>query len=630
MIKLIRRNQKTVLTGLSIVAMITFVANFGKGGGQSASDRRFGTIGGKVIYVSEVTQARAELSALSSFIDLSAMRRNPYTGEFANPEVNMIFQLLASMNKEKDLYLLLRHEAIADKVQVSSESVDAAMGALTHQTDPDSDSYLATREGMTNLLKILTRFDQVASAVKISKPLVDTAQAREDQTLSLNLVQLKADDYLYKLPAPTTQQLQDQFTRFADVTPHQPTPTTNPAGYGYRLPQRAKLQYLRLTPEAVTAAVTATKSNYDWEVQARKYYLANTSEFIPKPATTTSVAATQPSLPKPFEIVREKILTDLRQPLCTALQDDVVRFISTTMTGDWQAYNNFLKSPAPGPAPDSSLGVPYPSFSYLSKLIDKVHTKFNVQLIASETQSGLSEDQIADIPGIGTSELRNFVSQQSQAYLAAINAKDPAAPAKLMEPSPVLAGSDSKSPVFARLTEVLPSRPPANLAEVLPQVETDVRNAAAYKLAKDDADRMVTAAAKSPMTLVALASGKPLIHIDHLSANAYDIPEIVPPLSDGVRDFSRQAFNLLNLYDPAKNPTAAETIELPTQGRVFPTQLVFVNANWNSDSYFQDRFNLTSSTQADFRRLLSQDWLFNLPSVAKRLDFKPDKKDTGS
>jgi hypothetical protein len=621
MVKYLRDNKKVVLAGLTILSMLTFVVQRGASNSGNAADRKLGTINGKAVFNSEFVEARAEMSALIHYVS--------FTGEERDPKVQLMHALIVQMAGKPELFPLLRHEAIADGVQVSDDDINGVIATYTKETDPDSDSYIATRAGITDLLKIMARYQQIASAVKISKPLADLALVGEGESLQMDLIQFQAADFVDKVPPPTTQQLQDQFTKFADQAPHHPVPTTNPFGFGYRLPIRAKLQYIYVSPDAVNATIVATKSPYDWEVQARKYFLAHPEEFIaalPTSSPTTN-ATTQPVGPQPFAAVHDKILADIRKPLATTLMDQIQGYLSSTLNSDWQLYSQAAAAPTPGPEPVSSLGVPYTSFDYLNKLVEKVQTRFKVTITAAQTPGDLSQDQIAALPSIGTTTVAEDANDQATNYLDLIDKKNTTAAAQLTRPSPPLQGADINSTVFFRLTEVLPSQPAPDLATVLPQVTADLRTTAAYQLALNAAKALVANASNLPLPIVSISKNA-LIHLDKLTMNDRDFPQIKPELADSAPSFIKQAFQLLVAYDPKKNHNPAETIELPEQARVFASQLSFVDARWNADNFFYLTLDVRDNVLQMQQQLLRNQW-FDFDAVVKRLDYKPNSKNNG-
>jgi hypothetical protein len=625
MVKLIRANQKKFLAGLTILSMITFLVNRGTGGDRSANDRVYGTANGKPIYTSEVAEARAELSALKSYLDFSSVPTDEQ-GHLQNPQAELMHELILAMSSRADWYLLLRHEADTDGMQVSNDDIETVLTNYTKDLQPDSDPYLATRAGVEHLLKIIDRYQQIASMAKISRPLAEHEMVAQNENIQLDVIQQQAADFAAKVPPPTPQQLQDQFKQFAGIEPHHPTPTTNPFGFGYQLPQRAKVQSIRLSTDAVTAAVVATKSAYDWEVQARKYYLAHLDEFPTTAPSTSPVANAPPIPPLPYKAVADRVLTEIRQPLVTNLTDQAQRQIVSALTNDWSAYSQFLASGKTGEAPLSSLGVAYTAPDYLLKLAASVQAKFKVAVAVAETPTALSQEQIGQLPDIGTTALAEAAMTQASDYLKAVADKDPAAPAKLTQPSPVETGSDGTSVVIFRLSQALAEEPAPSLDTVLPQVTADVRDAAAYKLAEAAARDIVTNIKDRPL-FIAATTKNPVVKIDHLSIGSYDVPQVKPPLGDSAQAFTIQAFKLLESYNPATNRNPAQVITLPQQGRAFAAQLSFVDANWNADNYFLQSLRVRYQALQGEQAMVRNAW-FDYDAVQKRTDFKSAAKNT--
>jgi hypothetical protein len=634
MIKVIRKHQKKFLAGLSIFAMISFVIGFGnRGRGEGGvADHAVATVNGGSISLSEVTQAHAELDDLKKYVKFSS---NNY----------MDYQVMAAIVGGKpDLFMLLRHEANTLGLAADEDDVQTTMKyRVSPELTPDSDNYGTTVDGVRDMFKIMSRYKQLRDAIKVSRPQVDQLLAKQE-SLNLALVQLKAEDYLAKVPPPTTQQLQDQFNKFADTAPKNPLPTTNPFGFGYKLPVRVSFQYVRVTTDDVTAAVVATKSIYDWNVQAKKYYYAHPDEFqqpaeapmgptLPTTLPVAKLPATLPTRPKPFDAVEKQILADLRQQQIADLTTEVTNFITTTLNTDWQTYSKFIAAnPTTSPStpePVSSLGVPFSSFTYLIKLNDKVQEKFKVDILPSKSPDFLNADQYSGLPLLGSPATSDFITKQASAYIALHDKKDPAAGATLMQPSPALDGPGTGSQLFIRLSAVLPAQPPADVALVRPQVELDWRTEQAYNIAQAQAKALLIAAKTGNLDAAALASGHPVIPGDTtLSYEKPDIKAIIPPLGNSTLDFFKQSYNLLNVYDPAKDAHPAETIELPAQQRIFVAQLKSVIAKWDDQSYF--RSVAEAQAQAGGPAMtLTRSWLDvedpDLKALKERMGYKPLK-----
>src|SRR5439155_16654028 len=117
----------------------------------------------------------------------------------------------------------------------------APMPAATITSEPTR-SHL--RNAIAHLLLIEAGIERASSPIKVSVPMVRHAIAENLQRLNLKLVEFPAADYVAKVPPPTTQQLDEQFKKFANADAVLVDTKTNPHGFSYRFPDRVKLQYI--------------------------------------------------------------------------------------------------------------------------------------------------------------------------------------------------------------------------------------------------------------------------------------------------------------------------------------------------------------------------------------------------
>src|SRR5207247_1415583 len=98
---------------------------------------------------------------------------------------------------------------------------------------------------------VLAGYQRASTVIKISDPLRKHSAAQELQSISLNVVDIPAADFAKNVPPPTTQQLTEQFNKYADFLPGRIDDQKNPHGFGYRYPNRVKLQYIEVNRPAV-------------------------------------------------------------------------------------------------------------------------------------------------------------------------------------------------------------------------------------------------------------------------------------------------------------------------------------------------------------------------------------------
>ena len=330
--------------------------------------------------------------------------------------------------------MLLRHEAQASGVKANNDDIETAMTNYYHRPENADDSTDdVAREAITDYYLILANFDRIASDVKISQPQRDRFLAQSGQQIQLDVVELTQSDFATKVPAPTTQQVQEQFTKFADTEPGH-ADKKNPFGYGYRLPDAVKLQYLAIYREEAQKTIEASKSPYDWEVEARLYYRKHLEEFAATQPTTQSLGPVPPPTTMPYADVAPKVMAAVRKPLVDKLMFDIQGKLVSAMQSDYRAF--------------TQSGGSYPTYTYLNNLVNQIKAQFAVTVYATDLDRDfLSETDLAGLPLIGhatngRTDFASYAMQLASTYLARSDKGTPAALAQLLQPSVPIADRD--------------------------------------------------------------------------------------------------------------------------------------------------------------------------------------------
>jgi hypothetical protein len=649
MIKLIRNNQKKFLAGGGVVLMITFIAGYGgtpRNGREGPVDHEVGKVDGKPVMASDLGAAERELTAVNQYV-----RRFDPRQTNGQPEslLERAFgrDVASNLLHRPELFVLLRREALNAGVVPSPVAAQqymddylggtAADGTTVDVPSPDSDTYKVIEDGVTDLMTVASYYGRVTAALKASSPAVDRALATVRQSIQLTLVPVPAEKFKALVPPPAPAALAEQFKKYADVAPGHPD-ASNPFGFGYRVPMLARLQYLRLSRDAVEKTIVAGKSDYDWEVDARKLYYAHPDQFAVSPPTTRATDVPGPAVTPPFEKVRDQALKSLRDPQVQALQDQVQQYLTSTLARDFAAYQSAIT--AGGSAPATAAGPAYDSPAYLPAVATAADAQFHVKVEAVTTDP-LSPQQLQDLPHLGTAyaavssatvadgSLPGYVSDRSIAYLGSGDPKPPAATAELLRPSPAFTEAAGDAVDVIRLSDVQPSHPPAGLDAVRDAVSGDVTLAAAFDLAKAQADSLTAAAATGALPITAVSAGLNPIATQPLSMDDVSVDGLNPPLGDAAHDFLTQAYGLLGSFDPLKNPHPATSITLPGQRRVIVAQLTFVNARWSPADYYQSRMEMAAELQHDQANAARVGW-FGADAITQRTGYKPDVAPSGS
>jgi hypothetical protein len=471
--------------------------------------------------------------------------------------------------------------------------------------------------------------------------------------MKLNLVEFRADEFQPAATAPTTQEVQEQFRKYANVPASQPTTAPASLPFGYKYPDRVKIQYLAIRPDQVREAVKKGKSDYDWEVAAQRYYLSHQGEFKAAQPTASPLgpslpnAATAPAT-QPFSEVNTQVMEKVMQPEVERLTADVRAAVAKRLTAAWEQYraqsgggsassrpatttaptSTPATSPATSPAGTQPTG--FPSFAFLEQLAAEIQKEFGVlPAVTSKADQWLSADDLSKLPGIGRAFttrddgriFANYVLQSAEPFMPVPAKADPAAVLSILEPSEPLEDFE-RNVYFFRLTDAQPAHAPTDLAELRQQVEQDVVAGRAYAKAVDEAKKLLDQAKKDSFEKAAAAAGRAVKttgSFGQRSGSPTTIPNY-PLEADARQAMVAQAQKLLTEATPDK-PNPAMVIELPSERKVLVAELAGVTSQLPEQFAFAER--LRAARQMAYREMqtLAADY-FKADAVKSRLGYR--------
>ena len=627
------RFGKKLLAVFGVALMIVFVlpttALDGSGSGGDRVVGRVTPVGGGdryAISAQDVADAAVQLQLLQSVYVSPFAGAAPGEQPQAVPLASALLgpNVLRGLNDEPATYRLLLDEAARRGVAVPDTTVDQILaGALATppgntRAEPVPLELLADRPrnairtATSNLLLTLLAFREAGDVVKISQPLVDRTLAREFQKLDLSLVEFRADDYADRVTEPTDGQVQALFDARRADAPGGPT-ADNPLGLGYRVPDRVKYQYVALPPGEVRRAVEASRTPFELEVEATKYYQQHRGEFA-APATTQPITqpagAATPGEPLPFEQVRGRAVDRVLAP-------EVDRVRSAVLAEVRQALSASAD----------------PSFAVLETLKAEVAQKYGVDLtVASRADAFQSSADLRAEPGIGESaailtgpgggmSIRPFADHA----LAFDDTPTPTAGTvtaagsdklTVLRPSEPLQGRDGTEYVF-RVAAADPAHPADDLAAVRDRVVADARRIAAYELARADAEAFVALARESGVRSVAGSgdyAGKSVVRTGPFDAQTFS-DAAYPVPAESRRTFLDEAYALLALPADLAHPVGP--IALPAAGRVLAAQAEDVIPAWSTEA---ERQQLASRVADALRRQLTTTGTLDPPPAPTGFD----------
>lgn len=555
-------------------------------------------------------------------------------------------QVISEIERHPVMFVLLQREAAKNGITIADRDVDAFLAEVQvrlpdrnvlYENVKDQETGESVREAVREFMLVNASFDQSLSMIKISQPLLASRMAKDLQEIKLQLVEFDDKNYNDKVAAPTPEQIQEQFNKYADVLSGDVDAKTNPFGFGYKYPDRIKLAYIGISRDEVKKSIRASKSEYDWDVEAQKYYKKNGSLFAStQPATTQASDAfslngsakptTKPTT-KPFEDVRDSILEALINPEAQKLETTILAHLTSQMREDWNAYHAATKdSPTtqPANAPNSSVGVRYDSPEYLNKLAEQIQSQFKVvPTVVTLNEKFLSQQDLRDVAGIGKSAAM-FGQQFLPFNIYATALAEPFTkgkpetglpPIQLFEPSRQVEDFGGATFIF-RITAADPAHKPADSRDVLQKVEDDIRTQAAYEMAKADALQLLGAAKSSTLRSAAVSAGKSVTDSGYIRAEG-QLPSDLPVSSLSQQTFIDEAFKLLTAA--AKNEPTITVIGLPRDYKLFVTQLADVRRIPMFAGQVLEP-QLARQIMGELGRDLYQQW-YRFDSVAQRMHY---------
>ncbi len=467
----IKRNQKKMLAVFGILLMITFVISGNARGPSCRGPYVLGKVGGAPLTDNDVQQAQHDIYLLlrGSFVPLYKLDEGRAAAVFKeHPNVYAMLQIEA----RKQGIVITEAQAQTAVKEAKLENIEAA----------EQDELLAA---VGRFMLVQTAYDNAAATVKVSRPLLDYNLATGYQSLSLNIVELTADQYRAAAGRPASDEIAKQYERFADREPEPSSVvTTQPATPGYKVPDRVKIQYVDLPRDRILAAKLdqlTREQIYQLDLVGYEYWSdpKNAAEFTvtPPPATapTTSQPSTQPStvastlpatlptsLPatvpsteptvKPFATVapdlRRRLLlgqipstAPAVDALRKSLEEETISLRNDLAAELRKGYDAYVAASAAAPATGPTTGPTaeptsgFQSVQFLDHVAEAFEARHKVRpLVSSLSNEWMTEQDLATLPGIG--EARHGMGSFAAYAVRSIDTSPPPAPTTAPTTSP--------------------------------------------------------------------------------------------------------------------------------------------------------------------------------------------------
>ena len=671
---LIKKNQKKLMAVFAVLLMISFVATIGvgrAGGGGTRSDTVIGHLGKTAIYDSQLRASREEWAWLSRYRFVpTILIAQGITGGPGRAAAAIGSKAVEEIDQHPEAFLLLKLEATANGLSVAPDVANSFLkNQMGMNVSSDGSNALET-QAVQDAMLVGKQLEHLKDAVKVSQP-VWQHDAAGMQSVRLNLIDFVAADFQKNVPAPTTQQVQQQFDRFKEVAP-KTTSAANPLGFGYQIPAAVKLQYLEIPRSEVVQAVIHTvhpnvpgsdptissdDPQYDWAVQAGFYYNAHKDEFKNEPpaktepstqgaqtrpgdtqpaattAPTTTQAATLPAI-KPFEEVKQQIIEKLAAPEADKLSQKIANDLKALLSSDYQvirrANPQMIGPVAPQAAtqPVEASATSRPTndlmmLAHLEQIRDQIQQKDHVAIkLNDQARDWQTVTDLPKLPGLGTATTADHSAFPEIAIAAAQPVEPPKAPSlQLWQPSDPLTDGQQNAYLF-RLTAARPAHAPPDLAPIAKQVQADWKLSQAYDQAMQAAQKALASAKSVGLSQAARTNGQILISTPLFSPRQdREVPEYPLPDPAASEALLKGASDLLAQATPAdKRPDAL--VPLPSALRVVVMELAAVQlpaAEWIA------QYEVTEGQQIAQVMRLARDW-FNYNQIVSRTGYKPEQK----
>ncbi len=559
---------------------------------------------------------------------------------------------------EVDTYdwLCLSREAKRMGVQISREQVEQFLSAQQGMAQR-IDMLRENREvALSFVYDAVADFMRVMTAARLAMQGMDVAEPRVRlgvrdayEKVSVKLVALRADEFLDPNEVLTDAELQKHYETYKDVLPGE----DERLGYGYRWPDRVRVEYLVADIDQIKKAQPETMVRRI-ESRALKYYRDHQEEFtVSEPATTTAATSesassmpTTSSQPvtrlRSYGEVKDELVDRLMTEQALKTAGQLIQRASERLQEPWYEVRPDKDGYKQAPAAATQDG-------YMSDLAAEISGE-GIPLLYRSTEL-LTQRDAAELPGIGMAFARDEENRPlpfSQ-YVFRVKglAGAPTGPGaslrlSLYEPtrSPLRDGSPSNPRNFYifRVTEVSPSQVPQSLEEVRPRVEADLREYKAYMQAGEQAEQLAAAAAESDLaTAVEQAEAlkeqlgdqfrvlepAPFPRVQPLSMQMvqFGMTQRRPPLVTGIgssKEFVEACFDLAEAAGDGESPI--RVVALPRLKRHAVVQ--WVETERVTEQLYQERHAQVAQTlQLEVARAFRNDW-FDPERIRERTGFK--------
>lgn len=396
-------------------------------------------------------------------------------------------------------WLLLLHEARAhglqggpDDARIAAEQLAEQMAGFTNAEKPvpweDMVRQLANgagvngaavMEALTNARAVRRLLELYVGSSRLSDRRIKQTAERILQGIDARIAVVAADPSKETdLPEPTEEQLQAHFEKYRDMEPG-----SGEQGFGYRLPNRVRLEWLTISAEKIRTALN--RDDRIDRLELRKFFVRNKGQFLVPGAP----AGHEPTFEEVESRVRDAYVRQMTEERIT----EITRFVEAEIVRRLRDLKrDGVYYVLPEDWADRRLK--------LHEMADQIAAQFNVGTPDYDRRGDVwfAPRELAALPGIGGATTDRFgralgLSDLVPALKEFGGSLEIALQTGVI--GPVLRGRDG-SVYFFRILEADPARAPATLDEVRDVVVADLKRLAAYERLAGRAEELRTEAAR--------------------------------------------------------------------------------------------------------------------------------------
>lgn len=631
---MLRRHGKIIMTILGVVLMIVFTLPAFQSQGRDSSGDTVGKLNGTRIRNRDIAFAAFELDLIKSFnrdfllSELELDERNPPTHWMLLVKEAEKYGFNATMPTFEDIQNALAQgyppfipsytpEDIQTKLIQSNAGQKDLVNAFAHLAMVQQlRGFATTLPQPVSAIELLA--DQQLTKVSVAYATLDAVKAAASASL----------------PAPSDAQVQKQFDLYKGVVhtriptnPNAPLPPMPPLidghryPFGYKYPDRVKVEYLVFDRAKIRENIKVTQEDYDL---AFKYWTEHQDEFR-NPAPT----ATQPAV-RGYDEVKADLVNRQVDARTNRLIARMVERIRAQAADPWKSAVIDLKG--------FKETVPADKWASYEKLAEDLAKNRDFQGFKPEykalTDKWLDAEALESLPGIGAAVYRPSDRGEELSFprlathvkeLGEVSARDAVGRLFLQKGTEGPTLQDAQRNVYIyRVVDAAPSAEPKAVDEVRPQVLEDLKLLASYEQQKQAAEELARAAQSAELAALASQKNLPVETTPEFSRLDTELPEAVQRISG----FVEAAFKLVPARASATQPAA-------TQPSGIGAATTLHNDN-TLRAYTLEVLNISPAKASDFalrRRELMQyadpslmayarSW-FTLDALAQRLNYVP-------